>query len=29
MVTNTGEVFPGALFYMQKLAPGRSTATGD
>jgi len=28
-VTNKGEVFPGALFYMQKLAPGRSPATGD
>ena len=29
MVTNTGEVFPGALFYMQKFAPGCSPATGD
>ncbi len=28
-VTSKGEVFPGALFYMQKLAPGRSPATGD
>ena len=28
-VTNGGEVFPGALFYMEKLAPGRSPATGD
>ncbi len=28
-VTDKGEVFPDALLYMQKLAPGRSLATGD
>ncbi|MDP6872070.1 MAG: cytochrome P460 family protein [Alphaproteobacteria bacterium] len=28
-VTKEGEVFPGALFFMQKLAPGRSADTGD
>jgi hypothetical protein len=28
-VTKEGEVFPGALFYMEKLAPGRSPETGD
>lgn len=28
-VTKTGEVFPGALFYMEKLAPGRSPKTAD
>lgn len=28
-VTNDGEVFPAAVFYMEKLAPGRSPATAD
>ncbi|MBT4487307.1 MAG: hypothetical protein HOK30_08235 [Rhodospirillaceae bacterium] len=28
-VTPEGEVFPAAVFYMEKLAPGRSPATGD
>ncbi|MBT4490077.1 MAG: hypothetical protein HOC72_21235 [Rhodospirillaceae bacterium] len=28
-VTKEGEVFPGALFFMEKLAPGRSPDTGD
>ena len=28
-VIDKGEVFPDALLYMQKLAPGRSLATGD
>jgi hypothetical protein len=28
-VTKQGEVFPAAVFYMEKLAPGRSPATGD
>ncbi len=28
-VTKKGEVFPAAVFYMEKLAPGRNPATGD
>ncbi len=28
-VTKDGEVFPAALFYMEKLAPGHSPDTGD
>jgi hypothetical protein len=28
-VTKDGEVYPAAVFYMEKLAPGRSPATGD
>ncbi len=28
-VTKAGEVFPGALFFMEKLVPGRSPDTGD
>ncbi|MBT4686740.1 MAG: hypothetical protein HOK21_07895 [Rhodospirillaceae bacterium] len=28
-VTKEGEVYPGAVFYMEKLSPGRSPATGD
>lgn len=27
--TKEGEVYPGAVFYMEKLTPGRSPATGD
>ncbi len=28
-VTKDGEVYPAAVFYMEKLAPGRNPATGD
>ena len=28
-VTKDGEVYPAAVFYTEKLAPGRSPATGD